>query len=1199
MTPRQRTSVPRRRAATLALLVMFATMGAVRGPARAEDAPSTAPPAPKAAPAADPAAVAPLVEQGEAPWPDLAALTRWFDETCTVVEEIVGEKFQRRPTLRVVTRWELELVLREAPLPANPSAEAIAQRFRTARDTSLWRSFTYDRRAHVVCFAPANRDRPRADGTQVPFPDRLWCVTELTIAWQAERFEWARAAAPTGFEEATSLEAVRAGHARWVAELASRRWGAPGVVDRLIAWFLQWDHRPAFVPWVDGFEFFRRVFDRAGNEGVRRALTSPPRRLRDIDAPDGWLHPPPSPPPYLDLWSVADALLAPLPRTAEGRSRPRVGEVVRGTMRPPRAEDVPVDAIRDARVDGDRHLDVAILQFRDAAAANRFAAAATAEAPTASLVDYWTIPAAIVESVEDGAGLDRRARGFTIRRQRVVDDFPTRFHRGGDVVVGPIVGRVHWTGPTASGPDADGLLAALESRLRALLRGEAIEPVAAYPVAAEPAGPQTARDQPPVVIDVLVRRPDGTPVVGADVGWTPDTPSSSTPWPEDTGRTGANGRCRLRLASPTFPLRIEAEPPPELDTLAAAATTVTDASPIVLTLAEGWVATGRVTDGARAVTDGRVIALTGGSMRPFNIVDCDDDGTFRVRHLPSGPVALRAVGRPPRRDHPTSEFGVATSASPVVALERTLSIASTEERVRLRVRGPEGAPSLGSRAVTAGRDTRARVSVMPPAGTEDPEVRFDARDRRVTVFGSVLADGRRLAPRTVTVPVAPVDPLVVDLELAVVTSGRVLDAEGRGVAGARVEGGVLGAPWAATEAVTDASGAFRLDGLAAGPCWLTVASVPAPHTSAAAVRAVAGASDVVLRVGTAADVVISVLGSAGAPVAGADVTFTAERGERDRDGRPSVFRATSDAAGRATLPAVPTSTVGKLEVRPTHANLAAIVRRGTRLRAAESIQLPAAYTVTGRVARDGSTSTGAFVSLMTRSVTAPETWLDVRVETGRDGTFAIPQVPMGRARLRLQDRIRSERRPTLRYEPIAMATPDQRDVVLRPSNFTDVVFTMAAAAGRTLHLRASGPDPAVAELTADANGRFEWIEAADVPHELWIPPTPEDPRVAYLPDYVPGPTPPTLMLTAPGVARFRRPAFEGGQVDGATVEDAWVVGPMGMAFAARSVAEGRFEVDGLPPGTFPAVVRVRTGKGWVRCSGPVTVGAPEVELPRP
>jgi hypothetical protein len=208
--------------------------------------------------------------------------------------------------------------------------------------------------------------------------------------------------------------------------------------------------------------------------------------------------------------------------------------------------------------------------------------------------------------------------------------------------------------------------------------------------------------------------------------------------------------------------------------------------------------------------------------------------------------------------------------------------------------------------------------------------------------------------------------LIVDLDLAVVTSGRVLDAEGRGVAGARIEGGVLGAPWAAAEAVTDASGAFRLDGLAAGPCWLSVASVPLPNTSAAAVRAVAGASDVVLRVGSAADVVISVLGSAGAPVVGADVTFTVERRERDRDGRPSVFRATSDVAGRATLLAVPAESVGTLEVLPpTHLDLAAVVRARTRLTPTEPIRLPAAYTVSGRVERDGVGVGDASVRLVT------------------------------------------------------------------------------------------------------------------------------------------------------------------------------------------------------------------------------------------
>jgi hypothetical protein len=211
----------------------------------------------------------------------------------------------------------------------------------------------------------------------------------------------------------------------------------------------------------------------------------------------------------------------------------------------------------------------------------------------------------------------------------------------------------------------------------------------------------------------------------------------------------------------------------------------------------------------------------------------------------------------------------------------------------------------------------------------------------------------------------------------------------------------------------------------------------------------------------------------------------------------------------------------------------------------------------------------------------------------------IPHVPIGRATLLLNQRAGSERRPALVVQPVAVVTPERPSVVLRASSHADLKFAVDGAAGRTMVLRAVSPAPYRAELTADEHGRFEWTEAADVPHELWIPPTPDDPRVAYLPDYVPGPTPPTLTLAAPGVARFRRPAFEGGQVDGATVEDAWVVGPLGMAFAARLVAEGRFEVDGLPPGTFSAVVRVRTGKGWVRCTGPVTVGAPEVELPRP
>ena len=1200
MTPRQRPSVHGRRTATLALLAMLATLGAVRGSARAEDPPPTAPPAPKAAPAADPAAVAPLVEQGEAPWPDLAALTRWFDETCTVVEEIVGEKFQRRPTLRVVTRWELELVLREAPLPANPSAEAIAQRFRDAREISSWKSFAHDPRAPVVCFAPANRSGPRTNRSQMNFPDRLWCVTALVSAWQAERFEWARATAATGFEEATSLQAVREGHANWVAELAARRWGAPGVVDGLIGWIGQWSSRRWFVPWADGFEFFRRVFGREGAEGIRRVLASPPQRLRDLDAPEEWLHPPPSPPPYLDLRSVADAVLAPFPPTPDNRLRPRVGDVGRGTLRQPRAEDRPVDAIRDARVDDAGHLDVSILQFRDPAAANRFAAAATAEAPMSSLLDvYWTIRTAAVESVEDGAGLDRRARGFTIRTERVYDERPTRFSRGGDVVVGAVVGRVHWTGTTASGPDADGLLAALESRLRALLRGEPVVAVEAYPIGSGPARRSGPGEDDVVRLDVLVRRPDGTPAAGAEVrvGLDDSTAPEFLAWSSQV-RTRADGRATLSLRSPRSPLRIEAKPPPELELLAATATTVTDASPVVLTLAEGWIATGRVPVEDHDSADTRVVASTATGGRFQAAVDYD--GSFRVPQLPAGPVALRAVRGDRNSGLRMSEVLVATPARPVAAFEPTATVERDEPSVRLVARGPGGVPVTSVRVAELRRHAPFGDVKVQTAASGEIRATYDPLERRLFVFGAVLADGRRLASRTVTVPVTPVDPLVVDLDLAVVTAGRVLDAEGRGVAGARVEGGVLGVPSAVAEAVTDASGAFRLDGLAAGPCWLALVATPSPHGPAAPVRAVGGASDVVLRVGNAADVVLSVVDPAGSPVVGADVTFTLDWRPSGREAPISEFRATSDAVGRATLLAVPAAAIGKLEVRPpTQVDLAAVVRKGTRLTSTESIRLPAAYTVSGRVERDGAGVEGANVVLATRSFTAPETWLDALVKTDQNGRFVIPHVPMGRATLRLDNRTRWDRRPTHSHDPVAVVSPERRDVVLRASKFADVGFTVDGVVGRTLHLHANGPDPARAELTADANGRFEWIEAADVPHELWIPPTPEDPRVAYLPDYVPGPTPPTLTLVAPGIARFRRPAFEGGQVDGATVEDAWVVGPLGTAFAARLVAEGRFEVDGLPPGTFPAVVRVRTGKGWVRCTGPVTVGAPEVELPRP
>ncbi|MBL9085639.1 MAG: carboxypeptidase regulatory-like domain-containing protein [Planctomycetia bacterium] len=1184
----------RARVRAIAIVALLAAASGGHGLARAGDAP----PNPPAAPAADP-----LVEQSEAPWDDRAALDRWFDETCTVVEEIVGEKFRRRPTLRVVTRWELEFVLRENLVLESPRSEAIADRYQRARDSAAWESFVYDPWAHVVCFAPKRRANDRAHPPAGYFPDRLRCVSRLTFAWQAERFEWARPGpAPVGFEASTSLQAVREGHGIWVASLVSRRWGAPDVVPRWLEWQQQFYGPLWSAPSAAGFEFFRRVASREGTEGIRRVLASPPRRLRDVDAPDEWLHPPPNAPPYLDLWSVSDALLAPLPRPYASRLRPRAGFTLPRRPRPPRPADVPVDATWDERRGGRAgQLDVAILQFRDAAAANRFAVAAAAEAPTSapSDVSAW-LRATSFESVEDGAGPGRRARGVTIAGEYGVPRRPAWSRRGGEVVVGPLVGWIEWTGTREGGPEADGLLAALESRLHALLRGERVVAVESYPTRSGTSGRGGPEDDDLVRLEVLVRRPDGTPVAGAAVRVDEDDPAStgSEAWPGPV-QTRADGRATVSGPSRGLPLRVRATPPIECDTLAATERTVTGTAPVELTLAEGWVATGRLPVEDRDAADVWVVAWTstGGRVE----VGTEYDGSFRVPQLPMGPVTLHTV-RGERFEGPSriSGVGTASPANPFAAFDPSSPPDAGRTRVRLVVRGPEGTPAMAVRVADlphGGAFVAGHVQTAPSGeilATYTPTV------RRLFVLGAALADGRRLAPRTVLVPLPPVDRLVVGLDLAVVTFGRVLDAGGRGVPGARVEGGIIGSPWVAAEATTDATGAFRLDGLAAGPCWLAVVETPSSLPSAPPVRAIAGASDLVLRLRSVEDVVVSVVDAAGAPVVGADVYFTPDRRRGDPPGPMAFFGATSDVAGRATLRSVPVATTGKLDVRPPiPLELAPVVRERTRLTASETVRLPASYTVSGRVERDGAGVPGADVFLVTRSGTAPEAWLDLHVKTDPDGRFVVPHVPLGRAVLRLLDRPRWDRPRTLTHDPVALASPEHPVVVLRASHFADVSFRVDGAAARAMSLHAVGLAPGGAEITADASGRFDWIGAADVPHELWIPPTPEDPRVAYLPDYVPGPRPPTLTLTAPGVARFRRPAFEGGQVDGATVEDAWVVGPMGMAFAARLVAEGRFEVDGLPPGTFPAVVRVRTGQGWVRCTGPVTVGAPEVELPRP
>jgi hypothetical protein len=206
-------------------IVLWALLAASsgHGPARAEDAPPTPPPVPSAE---EPPLSEDAAAQGAAPSEDRAALARWFDETCAVVEDVLGEKFQRRPTLRVVTRWELELVLREDVTEAGGTPEIVAAGMESARYLSGARAVRYDRRAHAVCLAPGNRHRGGIDSESSafgPLPDRLALVAVLSSGWVAERHPWARAVpSPADYEASMAHRAVLAGYARGWARAATR-----------------------------------------------------------------------------------------------------------------------------------------------------------------------------------------------------------------------------------------------------------------------------------------------------------------------------------------------------------------------------------------------------------------------------------------------------------------------------------------------------------------------------------------------------------------------------------------------------------------------------------------------------------------------------------------------------------------------------------------------------------------------------------------------------------------------------------------------------------------------------------------------------------------------------------------------------------------------------------------------------------------
>lgn len=245
-----------------------------------------------------------------APWHQQAVLDKHLDLACDVVEKICRAKFKVRPTVQrsdAATVAKLLLIdfshVPEEMLP-KASHKAVAE----ALAPEMFAK--YDTLNHVIHVLPETIDRVRAGAEgQVPLGLdhlRLLLVHEVTHALDFPRYKLVgKRKARKRTEEHLALGAIVEGHAQWVAERASIRWGLEEEFARLTDAFLG-DHEPGSdsdkamraaqlsnhrFAYGTGHTFFQAVFKARGHKGVDAAMRNPPTSTRAIERPEQYLNP--------------------------------------------------------------------------------------------------------------------------------------------------------------------------------------------------------------------------------------------------------------------------------------------------------------------------------------------------------------------------------------------------------------------------------------------------------------------------------------------------------------------------------------------------------------------------------------------------------------------------------------------------------------------------------------------------------------------------------------------------------------------------------------------------------------------------------------------------------------------------------------------------------------------------------------------
>ncbi len=359
-------------------------------------------------------------------------------------------------------------------------------------------------------------------------------------------------------------------------------------------------------------------------------------------------------------------------------------------------------------------------------------------------------------------------------------------------------------------------------------------------------------------------------------------------------------------------------------------------------------------------------------------------------------VGLTAVASPaPPRSSASPPPSPAAPASPSPAASAATRAKPSAPVAEGTVRGPDGKAVAG--ALVIATLERTDFSLPPASAKTDPGGQFRLTLRAVSPF-TLRVEAPGLAARTLR-HLQPGSPIAVALTRGSTIEGVVRDTSGgTPVPGATVEardetGGAGGLPWdpdsGVVRATTDAKGAYRLEGLAAG--LYTVTAFARGLGRAERRNTPAGrTADLLLTPGGA--VAGTVTDAGGKPVEGAAVRMTTAL----PFAREPVLLARTDPRGTFAIQGVP---AGEYRLVGRHPDLAPAisaplaVERDAEARADLVMSRPA--TVRGRlVGADEKPTRGHAALKEMAGVGVPDILAaDLTVEAGDDGTFSLRAGP--------------------------------------------------------------------------------------------------------------------------------------------------------------------------------------------------------------